>query len=84
LKQAGAKIEAAGSSDWVVYPVDGQYLDDEAYFLQFILHFFEESLGDHPELDKIAFASWLGKRREQVLRSELVYIAHQMDFLARV
>jgi hypothetical protein len=84
LKQAGAKIEAAGSSDWVVYPVDGQYSDDEAYFLQFILHFFEESLGKHPELDKAAFVNWLDKRREQVSHGELVYIAHQMDFLVKV
>jgi hypothetical protein len=84
LKQAGAKIEAAGASDWVVYPVDGRYPDDESYFLQFILHFFEESLGDHPDLDADIFADWLARRREQVERGELVYIAHQMDFLARI
>ena len=84
LKQVGAEVEAAGASDWVVYPVDGQYPADEAYFLYFILHFFEESLGKHPELDAATFADWLEKRRGQVERGELVYIAHQMDFLARV
>jgi hypothetical protein len=84
LKQAGVMIEAAGASDWVVYPVDGQYPDDEAYFLQFILHFLEESLGNHPELDSAVFADWLAKRRRQVERGELVYVAHQMDFLVRV
>lgn len=84
LKQAGAKIEAAGASDWVVYPVDGQYPAEEAYFLQFILHFFEESLGNHPDLDAVVFADWLAKRRRQVELGELVYIAHQMDFLARI
>lgn len=83
LEQVGAAIEAAGSSDWVVHPVDGRYPADEAYFLEFILHFFEESLGGHPELDKAAFANWLQKRREQVTRGVLVYIAHQMDFLVR-
>lgn len=84
LEQAGARIEAAGASDWVVYPVDGGYPADEAYFLQFILHFFEESLRDHPELDATVFTDWLIKRREQIESGELVYIAHQMDFLARV
>ena len=84
LKQAGAEIVSAGSSDWVVYPVDGQYPADEAYFLQFILHFFEESLGNHPELNATEFADWLTKRRNQVEHGELVYIAHQMDFLARI
>jgi hypothetical protein len=84
LKQVEAKIEAAGASDWVVYPVDGQYPDEETYFLQFILHFFEESLRNHPELDAAAFANWLEKRKQQVERGELFYIAHQMDFLAKM
>ncbi len=84
LKQAGVRIEAAGASDWVVYPHEGQYPTEEAYFLQFILHFFEESLGNHPGLERAAFADWLEKRREQVRRGELVYIAHQMDFLIKV
>lgn len=84
LKRAEAEIVSAGASDWVVYPVDGQYPTDEAYFLQFILHFFEESLRNHSELDATVFADWLEKRRGQVERGELVYIAHQMDFLVRV
>ncbi|KKL17978.1 hypothetical protein LCGC14_2480110, partial [marine sediment metagenome] len=32
LQSAGAKILAAGSSDWIVYPTEGHYLQDEAYF----------------------------------------------------
>jgi Spermine/spermidine synthase domain len=84
LEQAGVEILSAGGSDWVVYPVHGRYPADEAYFLRFILHFIEESLGNHPEMDPSAFADWLGERRLQVERGELVYIAHQMDFLCRV
>jgi hypothetical protein len=84
LRRAAAKILAAGSSDWVVHAVDGKYPDDEEYFLLFILHFFEESLSGNPALDAAAFADWLSKRREQILNRELVYIAHQMDFLAKV
>ncbi|MGB7873234.1 MAG: hypothetical protein WBL25_02535 [Anaerolineales bacterium] len=84
LKQAGAKLDAVGASDWVVYSVDGRYPADETYFLQFILHFFEESLENHPKLDATAFKDWIGERRSQVERGELVYLAHQMDFLAKV
>ncbi len=84
LEQAGALVLSAGASDWVVYPVHGQYLADEAYFLKFILHFFETSLTGHPELDQAQFARWLAQRRAQVENGELVYIAHQMDFLVRV
>jgi len=83
LKQAGGEILAAGASDWVVYPLQGQYPADEAYFLHFILHFFELSLSGHPELEAVVFADWLAARREQIKRGELIYIAHQMDFLAR-
>ncbi len=81
LKQAGAEILAAGASDWVVYPHQGRYPADEAYFLHFILHFFESSLAHHPQLDAAAFARGLAARHAQIERGELVYIAHQLDFL---
>lgn len=84
LRTAGAEILAAGASDWVVFPQNGGYPADEAYFLKFILHFFEHSLRGHPELDAAVFAEWLARRRAQVERGELVYIAHQMDFLVQV
>jgi hypothetical protein len=84
LRRAGAQVLAAGSSDWVVHAVNGKYPADEAYFLHFILHFFGESLKGHAGLDAIAFANWLKERRAQIERGELVYIAHQMDFLAKV
>ena len=84
LRKADAHILAAGASDWVVHALDKKYPGDEEYFLQFILHFFEESLSGHPALDAAAFANWLSKRREQILDGELVYIAHQLDFLVRV
>ena len=83
LRNMGAAILAAGSSDWVVHATNGKYPAEEAYFLQFILHFFEESLTGHAELDPGAFARWLQERRTQIGRGELVYIAHQVDFLVK-
>lgn len=84
IPQAGGQILAAGSSDWVVYGDENGYPDDEAYFLQVILHFFEQSLSGHPVLDSGQFAAWLAERRAQIERGELVYIAHQIDFFGRV
>ncbi|HKI55312.1 MAG TPA: hypothetical protein VJ987_14395 [Anaerolineales bacterium] len=84
LESAGVEILAAGASDWVVHTVYGKYPDDETYFLKFILHFFDESLTGHAELDAESFAHWLDERRSQIERGKLTYIAHQMDFLARV
>ena len=84
LHSVGAQILAAGASDWVVHSIKGKYPTDEKYFLHFILHFFEESLTGHKDLDANAFANWLSKRRAQIERGELVYIAHQIDFLVKV
>ena len=83
LASTGAEILAAGSSDWVVYANNGNYAAYEKYFLQFILHFFESSLKDCDELESGAFKCWLARRHEQIERGELVYIAHQMDFLVK-
>jgi hypothetical protein len=84
LQRAGGRILAAGSSDWVIYPDGGSYQAQEAYFLYFIIHFFEQSLSGHPQLDPKTFRSWLSRRREQIKQGELVYITHQMDFLVAV
>jgi len=84
LRQAGSEILEAGASDWVVFPPQGSYPADEAYFLHHILHFFESSLKGYPDLDQARFAAWLAARHAQVAQGELVYIAHQIDFLVRI
>ncbi len=84
LKQAGATVLAAGSSDWVVFPGPEGYPGDEAYFLQFIIHTVQQALTGHPELDAAALQTWAGRRREQIRNRELVYIARQLDFFGMV
>lgn len=84
VQQAGGSVLAAGSSDWVVFAQDGHYPADEAYFLHHILHFFEGSLHNHPQLDPQQLTAWLAERHAQIERGELVYIAHQLDMLGRV
>jgi len=76
-----ADILAAGSSDWVVYPADGCYPEDEKYFLEFILHFVEGSVWTCPQLTAERLHHWLEVRRTQIAHGELTYIAHQLDFL---
>ena len=83
LADLKAQILEVGASDWVVYADNRNYAADEAYFLNFILHFIEISLTGKAELDNEVFAAWLQERRTQVERGELVYIAHQMDFLVK-
>ncbi len=80
LRENGIRILEAGASDWVVFPQDGVYPQDEAYFLHFIIHSLAQALAGHPELDPEAFAHWIESRHTQIDRGEMVYIAHQLDF----
>lgn len=84
LRETGAEILAAGSSDWVVFAgPDSSYPADEKYFLQFIVETMHRALQAHPALDQPQFAKWIARRRAQIEAGELVYIAHQLDFLGR-
>lgn len=80
---AGGEMIAAGSSDWLVFPGIESYADDEAYFLLHILHMIESTLAGRPELDAARFQQWLSARRQQVVRNELIYLAHQLDVFGR-
>jgi SAM-dependent methyltransferase len=84
LQAAGVQIIAAGASDWVVFPISSGYPQDEAYFLHFIVNTIHQALAGHPQLDAPRFERWIARRHAQIERGELVYIAHQLDFLARV
>lgn len=82
LRAAGAPASFAGSSDWVVHPdAYGRYPYDEAYFVGCILDTIQDALaGRVPER---VLADWLGQRRSQLAAGELVYLAHQLDFVGR-
>ena len=85
LRAAGAPALAAGSSDWVVCAdPDGNYPDDEAYFLRSILSTIQNALRSRPDrVEPADLADWLAMRGRQLAAGELVYIAHQLDFVGR-
>lgn len=83
LMEADAPILAAGSSDWVVVPRQGAYPYDEATFLHVIVETMSEALQGRAGLDQVVLAEWIGVRHAQIERGELIYIAHQLDVLAR-
>jgi hypothetical protein len=85
LRDAGAPALAAGSSDWVVYPApDGNYPADEAYFLRSILNTIRDALRNRQDrVEPADLADWLAERGRQLAAGELVYIAHQLDFVGR-
>jgi SAM-dependent methyltransferase len=85
LRDAGAPALAAGSSDWVVSAgPDGEYPDDEAYFVRCILNTIHNALRSREDrVDPADLAGWLAVRGRQLAAGELVYIAHQLDFTGR-
>jgi SAM-dependent methyltransferase len=85
LRAAGASPLAAGSSDWVVSAdPDGHYPGDEAYFLRCILTTIHCALRNRQDrLEPADLADWLAERGRQLAAGELVYIAHQLDFVGR-
>ncbi len=83
LHAAGATILAAGASDWVVHGQNGVYGDDEGYFLHRIVDTVGAELRQHPEIGAASLSDWLTLRHAQIDRGELVYLAHQIDFVGR-
>jgi SAM-dependent methyltransferase len=85
LRAAGAPALAAGSSDWVVSAgPDGTYPGDEAYFLRSILSTIQNALRSRQDrVEPADLANWLAVRGRQLAAGELVYIAHQLDFVGR-
>lgn len=83
LPETGASLEAAGSSDWVVFPRSGVYPLAEEYFLRHILHTVFTALAQHPDQDARALEQWAVQRQQEVTERKLCYIAHQLDVTGR-
>jgi hypothetical protein len=52
--------------------------------LHFIIHTLHKALRGHPELEAKRFEDWIARRHRQIEDNQLIYIAHQLDFLGRV
>jgi hypothetical protein len=82
LRAAGAPPFSSGSSDWVVHAgPDGAYPADEAHFLADILQTVCDAVAGR--VAPAVLADWTAARRGQLAAGELLYIAHQLDFVGR-
>jgi SAM-dependent methyltransferase len=81
LGEEGASILAAGASDWIVFGTDGRYHADEAHFLRCIVQTIHDELSRHEDVPSEVLSQWTELRMAQIERGELVYIAHQLDFV---
>lgn len=84
LPRLGARILAAGSSDWVIYPGPEGYAGEEAYFLHFLVHTLHKTLHGHPQLEAATLEAWTDRRHAQIERGELIFLAHQLDVVGMI
>jgi SAM-dependent methyltransferase len=84
LRDTGARLVAAGSSDWVVFPGQNGYPGEEASFLHSIIETIGRALYGHPDLDSGRLEQWLAQRHDQIDAAELIYIAHQLDVMGYI
>lgn len=90
LSQFEWDVLASGGSDWIVSPrTDGErgatYPGDEAVVLAHVLETIEDALAAVPAtLEPAERRRWIDERNRQLEAGELVYVAHNLDVLARV
>lgn len=81
IPDSGMKICCAGSSDWVLYPRNGEYEAGSAEVLRALLDFIEDELRDHPQIAREHLDVWLAQRRSQIASCQLRAIVHHLDFV---
>ncbi|PSP85921.1 SAM-dependent methyltransferase [Halobacteriales archaeon QS_1_68_17] len=79
LRDREGELLAVDASDWIVRPRGGTYPADERYFLECILGFVADALGERG----VDADDWLAARRRHLADAALAYVAHQYDFLYR-
>jgi len=84
LRRHGFELLAAGGSDWVVSAGAGGFAGDEAFFLRYLVDLVDGALAADPAFAPGEVAAWTAARHAQIDRGELVWIAHNLDLLARV
>jgi SAM-dependent methyltransferase len=80
-ERCGGEVVSLGSSDWVICPRQGGYHKQERYVLQSIINFVEQALNGSSQLGPEEIDFWIGERQRQLENSELILVAHNVDFL---
>jgi SAM-dependent methyltransferase len=80
-QRCGGEVVSFGSSDWVIHPRQGGYHKQERYMLQSILNFVDQALNGSSELTPEEIDFWIRERKRQLENGELIFVAHNLDFL---
>jgi len=85
LPDRGWDVLSAGGSDWIVRPTEDGYPGSERQFVAHLLDTIDGALADFESavIEATTRERWLDRRRGELDRGELVFVAHNLDVLAR-
>ena len=83
LQGPGLELVAAGSSDWLIHPRNGNYSGDEVSFLHALIAGVEQELAGKSGPAPSGLTAWASTRHQQVEAGTLTFLARNLDFLAR-
>jgi len=84
IRDCGARLLAAGSSDSVLFADErGAYPADERFYLARRLEAIRETLRADPGVDAAALSDWYALRRSHLEAGSLVFVSHRLDILAQ-
>lgn len=83
VRKAGGAVTSAGASDWVVFPGEDGYTEDEEDLLRYIVKTVREAVSGRGDIEESRLREWAKDRRARIEDEELVYIAHQLDVAGR-
>jgi SAM-dependent methyltransferase len=81
LLSAKLPLIAVGNSDWIVFPLYGDYSRSEAFFLETIVHTLKRQLQQDSAVDQHKLAQWAEHRITQIAAGELIFMARNLDLL---
>lgn len=80
VRDAEGAVTAAGSSDWVIFPGEDGYTEDERVVVRHVLETVRDAVSEEGSPDDGRLKEWFADREKRLEDGELVYIAHNIDF----
>ena len=83
LEQRGFEVLDMAPSDWVIAPFSGDYQDEDAVVLEYLVQHIVDVAGHAHTSTAEVLERWRLERMRQIQAGQLVYIAHQLDIIGR-
>jgi hypothetical protein len=81
--RAGGQILECGSADWVIFPGESGYSPDEKYFVECLVKTALSAISESGDVAGREVELWASRKLDQLNSKELIFQAHQLDFLGK-